>query len=590
MKFLLGTDVIGVGSLSDSQKIAKIQARLQKDGHSVVNVGVGASKVQSALRSGKYKGYTAIMLVGGLGDGGTFFDYEDGIGKYYTCDFAYIIGCKELGGAKSTIGQGMKWCMNHKMKYIASGTSRSVPYRVSEWNGVTMLDWNKKYGKHCKALVVDTFEQLIQIVEGKTTIEKLLKGVGTGKSASLNGYDKDKPFQAYLDVYYDIYTKNPNYKKGGKERYYIPKVTGKHITIDWSAEALDSQTNIKWSNSENKSDVKLNIQNFTDDISRIDLLGKIQATNNIITESQKKNDTNRYILKKVLMRYNPLRVLDDASTEQNESLLYQKDDNCTYKMKLYNISFDNSEAINGKLLGVSGKTVLEAMNTILENGKYFCRMKYNKHRENDTLHIVPLSELNTSNVIDTFQEGFDGNVLGISNIKFNPVDSRVNTDILIYKKKERNKQNTAEYEYYYNARAVNLKDILTYGEFGKIESSEIISSSVEARQQCRLNYEANYSTNATYTLKTVGLPLCQINNYVQTIMSDDNLTGTYLVASRSITIDPSNRPIVQTELGLGEVSNQLKTLRNLEKQRKELIRKKIDINKPSNYGTENELM
>ena len=81
------------------------------------------------MLSSASSGKIGLFLVGRLGDGGTFMDFYDGIGSYYHVSKAYILMNYEW--SKSYLSHPYEWYKTeYKFRYIASGTSRSVNYKV----------------------------------------------------------------------------------------------------------------------------------------------------------------------------------------------------------------------------------------------------------------------------------------------------------------------------------------------------------------------------------------------------------------------------------------------------------------------------
>ena len=79
-----------------------------------------------------------------------------------------------------------------------------------------------------------------------------------------------------------------------------------------------------------------------------------------------------------------------------------------------------------------------------------------------------------------------------------------------------------------------------------------------------------------------------INDWVETKTVNPLLTNEYQIASRKITIDVNDRPMIQTDWGLGDIDASLKVKNNLRKQRKKLVRESLDLNEPVRYSNENE--
>ena len=84
-------------------------------------------------------------------------------------------------------------------------------------------------------------------------------------------------------------------------------------------------------------------------------------------------------------------------------------------------------------------------------------------------------------------------------------------------------------------------------------------------------------------MKVVGLPQADVNDYVALKTVNPMLTNEYKVASRNVHIDVKSRPVIQTELGCGDIDNVLKVRNNLSMQRRNLVMRKLDLNEPAQY-------
>ena len=105
----------------------------------------------------------------------------------------------------------------------------------------------------------------------------------------------------------------------------------------------------------------------------------------------------------------------------------------------------------------------------------------------------------------------------------------------------------------------------------------------EASQQSYDNLMNYYKPDTTCTVKVVGLPVADVNDYVALKTINPLLTNEYKIASRKINIKVNNRPVIQTELGCGDIDNVLKVKNNLAKQRRNLVMRKLDLNEPAQY-------
>ena len=368
-----------------------------------------------------------------------------------------------------------------------------------------------------------------------------------------HGFDKDKPFEAYLKIDYAVN------KRNGKV---------KTIYVDWSSEA--PSTSRKFDN-----DFGIIWQNRKKYIHEIDLLDKIKTAESDYAQTS----TNKYYLKRVTFLRDFQDVLDDIDTEEDESKAYGNKDRSSYKMLLYDLGVFSGEVAKMESLGVSGKTILDGMKTILEKSGYDWNIKYNKWRNGDALTFTDGSD-DEKDIKYSFNEGFDGNIIGISNVKYSPTSQLMNSAVTIFKSKKKENDPTMTYSY---AKKSKIDEILRFGEQMKVENLSTETGSKEATQKAYDNLMKYFQPITTFTVTSVGFPPININDWVETKTVNPLLTNEYQVASRKINIDVTDRPMIQTEFGLGDVDAPLKVKQNLAEQRKKLVREQLDLNEPVTY-------
>lgn len=375
----------------------------------------------------------------------------------------------------------------------------------------------------------------------------------TNSYTKTHGFDKDNPFEAYLKIDYAVNKRNGEVKT---------------IYVDWSSEApsnsrkFDNNFGIIW-------------QNRKKYIHEIDLLDKIKTAESDYAQTS----TNKYYLKRVTFLRDFQDVLDDIDTEEDESKAYDNNDNSSYKMALYDLGVFSGEVAKMESLGVSGKTILDGMKTILEKSGYDWSIKYNKWRNGDALNFTDGSD-DEKDIKYSFNEGFDGNIIGISNVKYSPTSQLMNSAVTIFKSKKKENDPTMTYSY---AKKSKIDEILRFGEQMKVENLSTETGSKEATQRAYDNLMKYFQPITTFTVKSVGLPPININDWVETKTVNPLLTNEYQVASRKISIDVTDRPMIQTEFGLGDIDAPLKVKQNLAEQRKKLVREQLDLNEPVTY-------
>lgn len=375
----------------------------------------------------------------------------------------------------------------------------------------------------------------------------------TNSYTKTHGFDKDNPFEAYLKIDYAVNKRNGEIKT---------------IYVDWSSEApsnsrkFDNDFGIIW-------------QNRKKYIHEIDLLDKIKTAESDYAQTS----TNKYYLKRVTFLRDFQDVLDDIDTEEDESKAYDSNDKSSYKMALYDLGVFSGEVAKMESLGVCGKTILDGMKTILEKSGYDWSIKYNKWRNGDALNFTDGSD-DEKDIKYSFNEGFDGNIIGISNVKYSPTSQLMNSAVTIFKSKKKENDPTMTYSY---AKKSKIDEILRFGEQMKVENLSTETGSKEATQKAYNNLMKYFQPITTFTVKSVGLPPININDWVETKTVNPLLTNEYQVASRKINIDVTDRPMIQTEFGLGDIDAPLKVKQNLANQRKKLVREQLDLNEPVTY-------
>ena len=156
----------------------------------------------------------------------------------------------------------------------------------------------------------------------------------------------------------------------------------------------------------------------------------------------------------------------------------------------------------------------------------------------------------------------------------------MNSAVLIFKSKMKENDPTMRYRY---CKRSKFGEILRFGEQMKVENSNLNIGWQEASQKSYDNLMQYFQPVTTFTAKVVGLPPVGINDWVETKTVNPLLTNEYKVKSRKINIDVNDRPMIQTDYGLGDIDASLKVKNNLAKQRKKLVREQLDLNEPVVY-------
>lgn len=372
-----------------------------------------------------------------------------------------------------------------------------------------------------------------------------------------HGFDKSVPFEAYLKIDYSVG------KKNGKE---------KTVYVDWSSEAPSYENTFN-------NDYAIQWQNHKKYIHEIDLLSFIKTAEKDFSETK---DT-KYYLKRVTFMRDFKDQIDDIDTEEDESLAYDDKDNSSYKMSLYDLGVSNGEIAKRESLGLCGKTLLDGMKNIIEKTNYDFIIKYNKRRDKD--YMTFMESTDSKDIKYRFDESFTGNILGISNVKYSPTSQLMNSAVTIFKTKKKENDPTLTYRY---TKKSKFSEIMRFGEQMKVENLSTEMGWGESSQRSYDSLMQYFQPVTTFTVKSVGLAPLNINDWVETKTVNPLLTNEYQIASRKITIDVNDRPMIQTEWGLGDIDASLKVKNNLRKQRKKLVRESLDLNEPIRYSNENE--
>lgn len=438
--------------------------------------------------------------------------------------------CKGTVPGLVSISKPAQFLKSHGITWLQSRTDEGIYEKIR----------NKKFEGAGLALDETKSSTTTETKENKYTVK--------------HGYNTSTHFEGYMKVDYTV-----NNSKAVKS-----------ILIDFASKAPDMGDYPSFQNKD-----ALVWDNLKKYVHEIDILTKIAKAEN--NPNLSRND--KYYLKKVsLVRDFEHKKDDPATSDVDESKLYDgiKEDS-TYKMNIYDLGVFSGEAINQQTLGVSGKNILDCVNEVLDKASYEFKVNYGRYRNEDSIEFREAN--NDVTIIETFEEGYDGNIIGISNVKYSPVADLINNSIVLYKSTNEN-SDVGKYRY---ARKARMDDVLRYGEQTYIDNVSDDIGFVEASQRSYDNLMEHYRPDTTCTVKVEGLPVADVNDYVALKTVNPILTNNYKVASRNIHIDVKNRPAVQTELGCGDVDNVLKVKNNLTRQRRNLVLRKLDLNQPAQY-------
>lgn len=360
------------------------------------------------------------------------------------------------------------------------------------------------------------------------------------------GYDKDNPFKAYLKIGYSIGTDAHPYTKNSKTYY---------IYLDFSEDS-----NIQRDSFSDFSTVWVN-NAFR------------QNSANIIEHISLKHDDidrkNKYYLRSVSF------VHDKADQD-----LYTKDgsDNSSCKMLLKKIGFRKGDALNPKTYETCGQTLLQSIQSILEDCTYNTEMVYGDTRYNDYLDFY----LKSATPVFTLRED-DVNFLGMTNINYTPLEDTHNSSYQLYKEKQSNGTNLWKYV---NSRKPT--SVLVYGENSVVGKMEDGVNRTEAYHKARY-YTDDFTSDMpfTYTVEYRGIPPIKIGDSVKCIFEQSEYNDIKVVESLSYNCTNDDACNFITTIGLGKLAPMLKLRKELKKQRQNAKNEKTKVSGGAVYPSQN---
>ena len=429
-----------------------------------------------------------------------------------------------------------KYKVNHKIvQYHAVGGAtnhRSVlyqksngeyddfPYRKYGFPNGTYNTAGSKNGK-----VIYNYKQGGRISQAKTS--KSTTKNETVETTITNGYDKDNPFQAYLDIVYS--TKNSLDAK----KY--------HVYVDFTQKAKSNYSmsglNPVWVNNQSK---KITLKGFTD---------KVREYRNHSEDTKIYIHSISFIAPKIKVK-----------TKEDKADWYTYDehtiDNSSCKMKLYSIAFNNLTGTVPGGLNSCGRSVNEIMKNIVEGGNYLVSMNYGLHRTDDKINF---RVDNNSDAVFTAREGDDNNILEWGNISYNPANELFNMSRCVFKK------NKTEKYFYVDSKFSD--SILKYQEQCTLITENEGIGEREAYWNARHNEKFNPEQTYSYTITVMGYPDVELKDLVSVTANARKLNTLKEVESITLKYDHKTKPILQTELGLGELAPDLQVEKNIRKLR-----------------------
>ena len=409
------------------------------------------------------------------------------------------------------------------------GKWTDFPYREYGWNTKYNNMLNNTSGSKNGRMV----EQNNGVTIGSANASKSTTKSQTTTITTTKGYDKDKPFQAYLKITYSL---SPSFNA---KKY---DVSIKFTQNAPTSTSINTGLPLYWINNTTKK-VTLQLENNK---SLIDFL-------------RTKHGENARIYLQTIQFITPVK----KATKNDKETDWYKVDNSTKdysscKMNLYQITFDDNASTNSKKLQSCGKTVNNMLSELVKDAGYRVDMTYGLHRKDDKINF---SIVNQTTESFTAHEGDSNNILKWGSITYSPLNSMRNMSMQVFK-------NVTDGMYYYvDTRDAN--SIMMYGEQCTLETVNDPISDKEAYFNAMNNEKYNPDQTYTFTITVPNCPLLKLGDLVKVVANAKKLSSLKEVSSLKITFKKDQIPRVQTEIGLGELAPDIQLKQNIRKLRQD---------------------
>lgn len=344
------------------------------------------------------------------------------------------------------------------------------------------------------------------------------------------GYDKDKPIQGFIRLIYSASNDTSARSFKAKTKYIDLNFTLKSP----SNSAISGLSTVWVNNATRKTSVDMKTWFEDNEPNKNIYLHQIQ----FITPKAEKDSEGKY----------QDWYTFDKSTHDYSSC----------KMDLYNIIFDNRQALNPTDLQACGKSISNIMEEIVKSSGYRVKMTYALHRCDDKINF---SVDNQTEPVFVAKEGDDNNILEWSSINDTPVSNLRNKSICVFKK--------ADKKYYY-VDTGDINSILEYGEQATLTTiSEDNTSEKEAYHTARSSDDYNPDHDYSYTIVVPYAPLLHIGDLIKILANAQQLNDVKTIQSLKIKYSNSSMPRIRTEIGCDEVEPFLRIRKEQERLRKE---------------------
>lgn len=433
-----------------------------------------------------------------------------------------------------------------------SDAHRSVLYKDknNKWVDFPYREygWGKKYNNMLnntsKSKTAKTVKEYkghsIGNVKSSTSTSKTQKTTVTHTT----GYDKSKPFQAYIKLTYSL-EQSFKAKKYSVNIKFTQTAPSSYSINDW-------QLPLYWVNNTIK---KTTLKKVDDNKNTYSLLAFLETRHG--TGKQYYLQSIQFVAPKVLSTKNADGKNQDVDWYKSDK---STDDQSSCKMNLYQIVFDDNPSVQSSTLQSCGKAVNTMMQELVKEAGYYVNMTYGLHRKDDVINFRVVNQTDTQY---TATEGDNNNILSWNSISYSPIGSLFNMSMQVFKKLD----NTYKY--------IDTKDaqsILDYGEQCTLQSKNDIMGESEAYFNARHSNKFNPSQTYTFTITVPNAPKLQLGDLVKVVANAKKLNSIKEVSSLKIVFDNSKIPRIQTTIGLGELAPDIQlteNLRNLRNQTKQ---------------------
>lgn len=423
-----------------------------------------------------------------------------------------------------------KYKVNHKIVEYGTGNSdqhRSVVYQNSKGNYVDFPYREYNFPRNTRNTRGSLHGKAIYKYTAGGRINQATVSGGTSKTQTqettvTKGFDKDNPFQAYIDI---VYSSDKKKKR--------------HVYVDFTQKASgnDSMSGLKpvWVNNSTK---EISLNGF------VDKLKDFSGSNTIYLHSIS------FVAPKVPVtkdNKNPNWYTVDKATKDNSSC----------KMYLSNIKIDNIRGTPPTDFQACGKTVNEIIQHVVSEAGYVVNMEYGLHRCDDK---ISFSVTNSNLPVFTATEGDNNNILEWSNINYNPANELFNMSRCVFKRND----NSEHYSYVDSKDAMS---IFKYQEQCTLMTLNEKTSEKEAYWNAKHNEKFNPVQTYNFTITVKGFPDLKFGELVKVVANMKKLNTLKEVNSISMTYKIKDKPVIQTELGLGELAPDIQINKTIKQMR-----------------------